>query len=207
MPIGRWVLEEACRQAVAWQQQGARDLRISVNLSPVQCRDPQLVAQVAAILERTGLAPRHLELEITERVLLAETDANLETLHEIKRLGVRIALDDFGVGHASLNYLRRFPFDQIKLDRSFVGALEHDRCAQAIVRAFLSLTRNLGLDSIAEGVESAEQLSLLDAEGCRLAQGFFFSPPIYPREINAMVAAQAVPATSESSTEQMRATG
>jgi diguanylate cyclase (GGDEF)-like protein len=208
VPIGRWVLEQACRQAVAWQRQGAAELRIAVNLSPVQCRDPEFAAYVAGVLERSGLAPQRLELEITERVLLAETDANLTTLGDLKRQGVRISLDDFGVGHSSLSYLRRFPFDEIKLDRSFVGALEHDPSAQAIVRAFLSLGRSLGLDSIAEGVESAAQLSLLDAEGCRLAQGFYFSPPVHPREIDAMVAALAAPAAGqEPSSEKLKLTG
>jgi EAL domain-containing protein (putative c-di-GMP-specific phosphodiesterase class I) len=202
------VLEQACRQAVAWQRQGAAELRIAVNLSPVQCRDPEFAAYVAGVLERSGLAPQRLELEITERVLLAETDANLTTLGDLKRQGVRISLDDFGVGHSSLSYLRRFPFDEIKLDRSFVGALEHDPSAQAIVRAFLSLGRSLGLDSIAEGVESAAQLSLLDAEGCRLAQGFYFSPPVHPREIDAMVAALAAPAAGQDpSCEKFKLTG
>ena len=176
VPIGRWVLEQACRQAVAWQKQGVSELRMAVNLSPVQCRDPGLAGQVAAILERSGLPARQLELEITERVLLAATEANLETLGELKRLGVRISLDDFGTGHSSLGYLRRFPFDEIKLDRSFVGALQHDPSAHAILRAFLSLGRSLGLNSIAEGVESAEQLAVLDAEGCRAGAGLLFQP-------------------------------
>jgi EAL domain-containing protein (putative c-di-GMP-specific phosphodiesterase class I) len=162
---------------------------MAVNLSPVQCRDPALVDQIAGILARTGLAPALLELEITERVLLAETETNLEVLGQLKHLGVRISIDDFGIGHSSFNYLRCFPFDEIKLDRSFVGALSHDPSSQAILRAFLTLGRGLGLDSIAEGVESAEQLSVLDAEGCHLAQGYYFSPPVHPREIDAMVAA------------------
>ena len=110
---------------------------------------------------------------------------------------MRISLDDFGVGHSSLGYLRRFPFDELKLDRSFVGALTHDAGAQAIVRAALSLGRGLGLDAVAEGVESLEQLELLDAEGCRLAQGYYFSPPVHPREIDAMVAALAGAAEDE----------
>jgi diguanylate cyclase (GGDEF)-like protein len=189
LPIGRWVLEQACRQAVRWQEQGAKHLRMAVNLSPVQCRDPDFARQVADILGRSGLAAERLELEITERVLMADIPANLETLGELKRLGVRISIDDFGVGHSSLSYLQRFPFDEIKLDRCFVGVLDRDPSAQAIVRAFLGLGRSLGLDAIAEGVESAEQLQLLDAEGCRWAQGYYFSPPVHPREIDAMVAA------------------
>ena len=126
---------------------------------------------------RSGLAARRLELEITERVLLADDPtANLETLGELKRLGVRISLDDFGIGHSSLGYLRRFPFDEIKLDRSFVGASHRDPSAQAILRAFLSLGRSLGLDAIAEGVESAEQLSAPRRRRLSLGAGLLFQP-------------------------------
>lgn len=144
---------------------------------------------VRAALERSGLAPDRLELEITERTLMEDTETNLAILRDLKQLGVKISLDDFGVGHASLGYLRRFRFDEIKLDRSFVAAVEHDPSAAAIVRATLSLGHSLGMDAVAEGVESAEQLAMLDAEGCRLAQGYYFSPPVHAREIDAMVRA------------------
>ena len=189
LPIGGWVLEQACAQAVRWQQAGAAELRMSVNLSPVQFRHPDLAGLVDDTLRRTGLAPAHLELEITERVLMEDTEANLATLERLKRLGVKISIDDFGVGHSSLSYLRRFPFDELKLDRSFVSVLESDPSAAAIVRATLSLSQSLGLDAVAEGVESAGQLALLDSEGCRVAQGYYFSPPVHPREIDAMVRA------------------
>jgi EAL domain-containing protein (putative c-di-GMP-specific phosphodiesterase class I) len=191
VPIGEWVLEQACAQAVRWQSAGAPALRISVNVSPVQFHNRDLVGAVRRVLERSGLAAHHLELEITERVLMEHTEANLETLRGLKALGVRISIDDFGIGHSSLGYLRRFPFDELKLDRSFIGVLESDASAMAIVRATLNLGRNLGLDAVAEGVETAEQLALLDAEGCRLAQGYFFSPPVHPREIDTMVHALA----------------
>jgi len=187
LPIGAWVLDRACEQARRWQQAGLPRFRMSVNLSPVQFRDPDLAAMVCGALERSGLAPEHLELEITERTLMEDTEANLAILRELKRLGVKISLDDFGVGHSGLGYLRRFAFDEIKLDRSFVAALEHDPSAAAIVRATLSLGHSLGLEAVAEGVESSGQLALLDAEGCRLAQGFYFSPPVTAREIDAMV--------------------
>ncbi len=203
LPIGRWVLEQACAQLVRWQGQGARDLRMAVNLSPVQFRDPDLAQVVKDTLEGSGLAAQLLELEITERVLMEDSGANLRTLHELKRLGVRISIDDFGVGHSSFSYLRRFPFDDIKLDRSFVGALEHDASAAAIVRATLSLGRSLGLETIAEGVESIEQLNLLGAEGCRLAQGYYFSPPVHPREIDAMVEAGAATPDADSAPGRM----
>ena len=164
---------------------------MSVNLSPVQFRDPDLALVVRGALERSGLAPESLELEITERTLMEDTGTNLAILRDLKQLGVKISIDDFGVGHSSLGYLRRFTFDEIKLDRSFVAALEHDPGAAAIVRATLSLGHSLGLDAVAEGVESAGQLAMLDAEGCRLAQGYYFSPPVHVEEINAMVRALA----------------
>jgi diguanylate cyclase (GGDEF)-like protein len=191
LPIGAWVLEQACCQAREWQRAGLPQLRMAVNLSPVQFRDPDLALLVRGALERSGLAPDHLELEITERTLMQDTETNLAILRELKQQGVKISIDDFGVGHSSLGYLRRFGFDQIKLDRSFVAALEHDPSAAAIVRATLSLGHSLGLDAVAEGVESAEQLAMLDAEGCRLAQGYYFSPPVHVHEINGMVRALA----------------
>jgi diguanylate cyclase (GGDEF)-like protein len=191
LPIGAWVLERACSQARAWQCAGLPQFRMSVNLSPVQFRDPDLALVVRGALERSGLAPDRLELEITERTLMEDTETNLAILRDLKQLGVKISIDDFGVGHSSLGYLRRFTFDEIKLDRSFVAALEHDPGAAAIVRATLSLGHSLGLDAVAEGVESAGQLAMLDAEGCRLAQGYYFSPPVHVEEINAMVRALA----------------
>ncbi len=190
-PIGAWVLEQACAQARQWQRAGLPQFRMSVNLSPLQFRDPDLAGLVRGALERNALAPEHLELEITERALMEDTEGNLAILRDLKQLGVKISIDDFGVGHASLGYLRRFAFDEIKLDRSFVAALEHDPSAAAIVRATLGLGHSLGLGAVAEGVESAEQLAMLNAEGCRLAQGFYFSPPVHAREINAMVKALA----------------
>ena len=189
VPIGAWVLERACAQAVRWHQAGAPTLRMSVNMSPVQFRDPELVDLIAGILARTGLAAEYLELEITERVLMQDSVANLDILRRLKSLGVRISIDDFGVGHSSLGYLRRFPFDEIKVDRSFIGAIEHDPVAAAIVRAALSLGRSLGMVSVAEGVESVQQLTLLDTEGCCIAQGFYFSPPVHPRELEIMIRA------------------
>lgn len=197
LPIGVWVLERACHQAKAWQRAGLHEFRMSVNLSPVQFRDPDLAGQVRRVLEQSGLAPVHLELEITERALMEDTETNLTILRELKQLGVKISIDDFGVGHSSLGYLRRFAFDEIKLDRSFVAALEHDPSAVAIVRATLSLGHSLGLDAVAEGVESAEQLAMLDAEGCRTAQGYYFSPPVHVQEISAMVSALIHPTAAE----------
>jgi EAL domain-containing protein (putative c-di-GMP-specific phosphodiesterase class I) len=148
---------------------------------------------IAGILTRTGLPGECLEQEITERVLMQDTLANLEMLRRLKGLSMRISIDDFGVGHSSLGYLRRFPFDEIKLDRSFVSALEHDPTVAAIVRATLGLGRSLGMVSVAEGVESARQLTLLDTEDCCIAQGFYFSPPVPAGEIELMIRAAATP--------------
>jgi diguanylate cyclase (GGDEF)-like protein len=187
-PIGAWVLDQACAQAVRWQAAGAPDLRIAVNVSPVQFQRGDLAEIVEGTLERSGLRADHLELEITERVLMENSTATLATLERLRGLGVRISIDDFGVGHSSFTYLAQFPFSDIKLDRSFVAGLGRDASATAIVKAALSLGRNLGLQAVAEGVETAEQLAFLDAEGCPLAQGFYFSPPVSAAEIDAIIA-------------------
>jgi len=151
-----------------------------------------LRALIVEVTQTYGIEPSMLQIELTEGAMLQKVDhhsgrSSEAVINDVRSLGVRISIDDFGVGHSSFSYLRCFPFDEIKLDRSFVGALSHDPNSQAILRAFLTLGRGLGLDSIAEGVESAEQLSVLAAEGCRLAQGYYFSPPVHPHEINAMV--------------------
>ena len=176
VPIGRWVLEQACRQAV--EPGSGRGSPAADRGQPVAGPVPRSRARRPdrRPAERSGLAARQLELEITERVLLAATEANLETLGELKRLGVRISLDDFGTGHSSLGYLRRFPFDEIKLDRSFVGALQHDPSAHAILRAFLSLGRSLGLDFDRGG--RRERRAALDprCRGLSPGAGLLFQP-------------------------------
>ena len=169
VPIGAWVLRRACARAAAW-----RPLGLAVNLSPVQIRQPELFACVARTLQETGLEPHRLELEITEGVLLHDTEATLATLRRLKDLGVRIAMDDFGSGYSSLGYLRRFPFDRLKIDRNFVQDLGSSTDAGAIVQAMIGLGRSLGMPAIAEGVETQAQVDLLRLEGCAEAQGFFF---------------------------------
>ena len=169
VPIGEWILRRACAQAAAWRPMG-----LAVNLSPVQVRQPELFACVARILRETGLEPHRLELEITEGVLLHDTDSTLATLRRLKDLGVRIAMDDFGSGYSSLGYLRRFPFDRLKIDRNFVQDLGNSTGAGAIVQAMIGLGRSLGMQAIAEGVETQAQVDLLRLEGCTEAQGFFF---------------------------------
>ena len=179
MPLGEWVLRTACTQAAWWP-----DLYLSVNLSPVQFRHSDLAGMVTAVLQETGLEPSRLELEITEGVLLQETEAALSTLHQLKALGVRIAMDDFGTGYSSLGYLRSFPFDKIKIDQSFVSAIEHDGNAAAIVRAVLGLGKSLGMLTTAEGVETSQQLAFLETEACDQVQGYYLGRPQSASEIS-----------------------
>jgi diguanylate cyclase (GGDEF)-like protein/PAS domain S-box-containing protein len=169
--LGEWVLREACTEAAKWPS----DIKIAVNLSPVQFRSRNLVQAVISALAHSGLSPLRLELEITESVFLAETEANLAILHQLRGLGVSISMDDFGTGYSSLSYLRSFPFDKIKIDRSFVKDLAERSDCVAIVRAISSLGRSLNITTTAEGVETVDQLDWLRAEGCNQVQGFLFS--------------------------------
>ncbi|WP_204251116.1 putative bifunctional diguanylate cyclase/phosphodiesterase, partial [Elioraea rosea] len=182
-PIGAWVLGEACREAMRFPP----TIRVAVNVSPVQFRRPGLVESVADALERSGLAPQRLELEITESVVLDDSDLTRETLHRLKALGVRIALDDFGTGYSSLTTLRSFPIDKIKIDQSFTRDLGISPDARSIVNAIASLGRALEMSTTAEGVETEEQLACLAAEGCAEAQGYLFSRPRPAEEIPALL--------------------
>jgi diguanylate cyclase (GGDEF)-like protein/PAS domain S-box-containing protein len=170
--LGEWVLRKACAEAVNWPD----GIKVAVNLSPVQFRSRNLVQVVIGALAYSGLSPLRLELEITESVFLAETEANLAILHQLRGLGVRISMDDFGTGYSSLSYLRSFPFDKIKIDRSFVKDLVDRPDCVAIIRAISGLGRSLNITTTAEGVETIEQLDWLRAEGCNEVQGFLFSP-------------------------------
>jgi diguanylate cyclase (GGDEF)-like protein/PAS domain S-box-containing protein len=170
-PIGEWVLREACSEAVKWPT----EVKVAVNLSPVQFRSRNLVQVVISALAQSGLSPKRLELEITESIFLAETEANLAILHQLRELGVRISMDDFGTGYSSLSYLRSFPFDKIKIDRSFVKDLAERPDCVAIVRAISGLGRSLNITTTAEGVETIDQFDWLRAEGCNEVQGFLFS--------------------------------
>jgi diguanylate cyclase (GGDEF)-like protein/PAS domain S-box-containing protein len=169
--LGEWVLREACNEAVKWPS----DVKVAVNLSPVQFRSRNLVQIVISALAHSGLSPLRLELEITESLFLAETEANLAILHQLRELGVSISMDDFGTGYSSLSYLRSFPFDKIKIDRSFVKDIADRPDCVAIVRAISGLGRSLNITTTAEGVETIDQLDWLRAEGCNEVQGFLFS--------------------------------
>jgi diguanylate cyclase (GGDEF)-like protein len=170
--LGEWVLREACNEAAKWPAA----IKVAVNLSAVQFRSRNLVQVVISALAQSGLSPTRLELEITESILLGETEANLATLHQLRELGISISMDDFGTGYSSLSYLRSFPFDKIKIDRSFVKDLAERSDCVAIVRAISGLGRSLNITTIAEGVETIDQLDWLRAEGCNEVQGFLFSP-------------------------------
>jgi diguanylate cyclase (GGDEF)-like protein/PAS domain S-box-containing protein len=185
-PLGILMLRRACLDAATWPD----DVRVAVNLSPLQFRHGNLLAMVTDVLRQSGLPPRRLELEITETLLLEKSDQVLATLHALRALGVRIALDDFGTGYSSLSYLRSFPFDKIKIDRSFVRDLGDNREAQAIIRSIVSLGKGLGVTITAEGVETEAELSCLRAEGCHEGQGFLFSKARPNLEIVSLLKAQ-----------------
>ncbi|SDJ68875.1 PAS domain S-box-containing protein/diguanylate cyclase (GGDEF) domain-containing protein [Bradyrhizobium sp. Rc2d] len=169
--IGEWVLREGCNEAAKWP----REIKLAVNLSPVQFRSRNLVQVVISALASSGLSPNRLELEITESVFLEESDANLAILHQLRQLGISISMDDFGTGYSSLSYLRSFPFDKIKIDRSFIKDLTKRSDCIAIVRAISGLGRSLNITTVAEGVETVDQLDRLRDEGCDEVQGFLFS--------------------------------
>jgi diguanylate cyclase (GGDEF)-like protein/PAS domain S-box-containing protein len=185
-PIGNLMLRRACMDAASWPG----DARVAVNLSPLQFRVGNLLAVVMDALKQSGLPPKRLELEITETLLLEKSDQVLATLHALRALGVRISMDDFGTGYSSLSYLRSFPFDKIKIDRSFVSDLAANHEAHAIVRSIISLGMSLGVTITAEGVETEAELSCLRAEGCHEGQGFLFSRARPNAEIMQLLAAQ-----------------
>jgi diguanylate cyclase (GGDEF)-like protein/PAS domain S-box-containing protein len=184
--LGGLMLRRACMDAAAWPD----DVRVAVNLSPLQFRAGNVLAQVMEVLKQSGLPARRLELEITETLVLEKSDQVLATLHALRALGVRISMDDFGTGYSSLSYLRSFPFDKIKIDRSFVKDLAANRGAQAIIRSIVSLGRGLGVTITAEGVETEAELRCLRAEGCPEGQGFLFSRPRPNVEVVKLLQAQ-----------------
>jgi diguanylate cyclase (GGDEF)-like protein len=182
-PIGAWVLEQACTEAAAWPSH----IKVAVNLSPTQFKSDRLMLDIVSALGVSGLSPKRLELEITETVMLQDTDTTLATLRQIKNLGVAISMDDFGTGYSSLGYLRKFPFDKIKIDQSFVREISDESESMAVVRAVMGLGNSLGMVTIAEGVETLDQLRTLRAEGCTMVQGFLFSPAVPAAEVGDLV--------------------
>ena len=186
VPIGAWVLREACRQARTWQDAGLPPIPVAVNISAVQFRHKDFLESLAAILKDTGLAPRYLELELTESVLMHDADFTTSVLKALKAMGIRLAIDDFGTGYSSLSYLTRFPIDTLKIDQSFLRDITNataDSDDAAIVAAVVSMGKSLNQRVIAEGVETREQLAFLQAQGCGEGQGFYFSRPVTAEEL------------------------
>jgi diguanylate cyclase (GGDEF)-like protein len=179
VPIGEWVIRQACATAAKWPA----DLHVAVNISAVQFRSPGLMQVIVGALAASGLHPTRLEIEITETVLLQNKETTLELLHQLRALGVRIAMDDFGTGYSSLTYLQCFPFDKIKIDRSFVKDITENTGSLNIVRAVAALANGMGMTATAEGVETSEQLDKITSEGCTEMQGYLFSKPLPAREI------------------------
>jgi diguanylate cyclase (GGDEF)-like protein/PAS domain S-box-containing protein len=178
VPIGRWVLREACKQGKVWQDAGLPDIRLAVNISAVELRSKGFVAGVKSILADTGLDPKWLELELTETYIMQDANATSLVLSTLKALGVHLSLDDFGTGYSSLSYMRRFPIDTLKVDRSFVRDLTIDASDAGVVKAIIDLGRNLNMRVVAEGVEKLDQLTFLKDHGCCEAQGYHFSRPL-----------------------------
>ncbi|MGC2518536.1 MAG: EAL domain-containing protein [Burkholderiales bacterium] len=193
VPIGEWVLKTACAEVKAWQQAGLPRLSVSVNLSARQFRDSGLAGKVAETLAATGLGPRFLELEITESVIMQQTDHTVSVLARLVDLGVRISIDDFGTGYSSLAYLKRFPVHMVKIDRAFVRDIDENRDDAAIVKAIITMARTLELGVIAEGVETREQLDYLAALGCQEYQGYYFSRPLPATELIALLRSMSQP--------------
>jgi diguanylate cyclase (GGDEF)-like protein len=189
--MGRWVMEEACHQIHEWQYHYGRDLKISVNLSGKQFQETAFVSEVARVLRETPLAADHLTLEITESVLILDTKATIERLDDLRALGVQVAIDDFGTGYSSLNYLRQFPIGTVKIDKSFTDGIAQGPEQSALARAVLKLSHTLGMETVAEGVGSTDQVAVLKELGCTTGQGSFFGSAMPPKEFERLLIEQS----------------
>ena len=178
VPIGYWVLRQSCWQYQQWQREGIPPFKLSVNLSLRQLQEPDLVTQIQAILQETGMNPRYLALEITESLMFYEPEKAISRLHQLKKLGIQMAIDDFGVGYSSLSYLKDLPVQTLKIDKSFLDNLLGIRKNQVILHSIIELGHRLALNIIAEGIENQEQLTLLRQMNCDYGQGYFFSRPL-----------------------------
>jgi len=178
LPLGEWVLAEACRQQVSWKKSGMADLKIAINMSPRQFRQEDLSDRVAAIFAETGADPSHVTLELTESMVMQDVNSTLVALRALKKLGVSISLDDFGTGYSSLSYLRRFPIDELKIDKSFINDIHENPDDAAIASAIIAMALSLSLSVVAEGVEKKEQAELLRKMGCSQVQGYYFGRPM-----------------------------
>jgi EAL domain-containing protein (putative c-di-GMP-specific phosphodiesterase class I) len=183
VPIGKWVLINACKQLKEWQTQGHSYLSVSVNLSGRQFEENNLVSMIRSILEEIDLAPECLHIELTENQIIKNTDITIKKMKQLKSLGVKIAIDDFGTGYSSLGYLKEFPIDALKIDKSFIQDIVKNDDNAAITNTIITLAQNLNLNVIAEGVETKEQLEFLLSKNCYIMQGFYFSKPIKAEEL------------------------
>ncbi|MCD6042063.1 MAG: hypothetical protein K0R40_1666, partial [Burkholderiales bacterium] len=200
VPVGEWVIAEACRQAKAWQAAGLPPLRVSVNLSSRQFRNEALFESVSEALRASGLAPRLLELELTESLLVENVEHAMAVMGKLKAIGAAISIDDFGTGYSSLGYLKRFPIDSLKIDKSFVRDIAASPKDAAIVKAISALARSLGIGLIAEGVEEPWQVAFLRAQHCTELQGYLFSRPLPAQSLaEALSRAYAAPRESTAS--------
>jgi EAL domain-containing protein (putative c-di-GMP-specific phosphodiesterase class I) len=188
VPIGEWVLASACARNKAWQDQGLTNLSVSVNLSARQFADPMLLEKLIRIISASGLDPASLELEITESMVMSHGACAVAVLENLKSIGVQIAIDDFGTGYSSLAYLKRFPIDTLKVDRSFIRDIPADSSDMKITRAIIALAHGLKLKVVAEGVETADQLRFLLAHHCDFVQGFFLHRPLAEAEVTDVLA-------------------
>ena len=198
IPIGDWVLENACQQLHQWHLEGHRDLRMAVNLSAIQLQDQGIVERIATLLGKYQIPPGALELEVTETSIIEDIDTSKIQLENIKNTGVTLALDDFGTGYSSLGYLKQFPFDKIKIDKSFVEGLPDNKGNVGIVEAIVQIGKSFGLKVLAEGVETIEQETFLTSTGCQEGQGYYYGKPLSPNDFIAHLASQA-PTTSKPS--------
>ncbi len=190
VPIGEWVLREACRQARAWQDQGLPSLRVAVNISAMQFRRLDLVDTVERALRDAGIDAHYLEIELTETAVMSDPEESVDILQRLSRMGIVVSVDDFGTGYSSMSYLRRFPIDKLKIDRSFITNVMTSADDAAIVQAIISLAHSLRLTVVAEGVETAEQMAFLQKHGCDQYQGFLFSKPVSATEFAEMLRTQ-----------------
>ena len=199
VPIGRWVLRTACKQVAAWREAGLGTVHVSVNLSARQTKDPHLVHDIIDALREANIPASHLELEITETVLMDNVHANVDLLHRLQTEGIRLSIDDFGTGYSSMAYLKRFPIDQVKIDRTFVRDIPGDGDDEAITTAIIAMAHSLGLSVVAEGVETEEQLNFLRNAGCDIMQGYYFAEPRPPEQVATFLLSRVMlrnPATS-----------
>ena len=183
VPIGEWVLETACRQLAAWRKANLPEITVAVNLASPSFRSGLLVNDVATVLRTFNLPPELLQLEVTETMLMQDAEATIRTLEALHELGVKLSIDDFGTGHSSLAYLRRFRIDQLKIDRSFIAQMTESLADAAIAAAIVLFSQKLNLEVMAEGVETAAQATMLRQQGCYLLQGYYFSKPVEPERL------------------------